>query len=125
VGKTMLEIGREIGLNFTPLQVEKSKVEGIERSRRLMKTASFAPECAYGVGLLEAYHERINKRMSTEDKPVFTGSPEKDGTDHCADGWRADGWRYLSMAWPRLPSASVGNSRQIGEYAAMYRGAYA
>ena len=31
--------------------------------------------------------------MSTEDKPVFTGVPEKDGTDHAADMTR-----YISMA---------------------------
>jgi len=43
--------------------------------------------------MLEAHHEKKNKQLSTEDKPVFTGVPDKDGTDHGFDMVR-----YASMA---------------------------
>ena len=120
VGKTVLELGRELGLNFTPLQRERSVTEGIDRTRSFLKRASFAPACSRGVDLLEAYHERVNRRFSTEDNLVFTGTPEKDGTDHCADAMR-----YASMAYGRLPGYEEVGDVDTAYLAGMYRGAYA
>lgn len=121
-GKTVLEIGREMGLNFTPLQRERRVQEGIERTRRFLKTASFTKECLFGVDLLEQYHERLNKRMSTSDNLVFTGQPEKDGTDHCADAMR-----YASLAFGSLPDVFSTNAtdEEIRGYQRMYGGMYA
>ena len=120
-GKTVLEIGRDIGLNFIPLQMERSVQEGIERTRRFLKDCSFAQNCAFGLNLLEQYHERLNKRMSTPDHLVFTGVADKDGTDHCADAMR-----YASLAFARLPGHSNRRDKsEIDRYRAMYGGAYA
>ena len=121
-GKTVLEIGREIGLNFIPLPRETKVSEGIERTRRFLRNCSFTKDCLAGVDRIEAYHERLNKRMSTEDNMVFTGSPEKDGTEHANDSMR-----YASMAIRRIPGHTTSDHTddEMAQYRALYRGAYA
>lgn len=87
--------------------------EGIERTRKYLDMCRFhKTRCARLIECAEAYHERKNKKMSTEDKPVFTGVPEKDGTDHAADMLR-----YASMAVKKISASGMtaDESKEIWE----------
>lgn len=93
-GQTALDTLKQFAYNVKPLPRESRVNEGIQRTRRFLDRCRFhKTRCARLIECLEAYHERKNKQMSTEDNPVFTGVPEKDGTDHAADMVR-----YASMA---------------------------
>lgn len=93
-GQTALDTLKRFKFNVKPLARESRVNEGIERTREFLGRCRFhKTRCARLIECLEGYHERKNKQMSTEDKPVFTGVPEKDGTDHGADMVR-----YASMA---------------------------
>lgn len=92
-GESALETMRGLGFRCVPLKKEISVVEGIERTRRFLDVCFFSESCKIGLGKVEAYHERINKNLSTDENPIFTGLPEKDGNDHPADGLR-----YVSLA---------------------------
>jgi len=93
-GETALATLRGFAYNVKPLPRERRVDEGIQRTTKFLDRCRFhKTKCARLIECLEAYHERKNKQMSTEDNPVFTGVPEKDGTDHAADMVR-----YASMA---------------------------
>jgi len=93
-GQTALDTLKRFKFNVKPLPRESRVNEGIERTRQFLDRCRFhKTRCARLIECLEGYHERKNKQMSTEDTPVFTGVPEKDGTDHGADMVR-----YASMA---------------------------
>jgi len=93
-GQTALETLRNLNYSAKPLKMEGSISEGIIRTTRFLHRCWFDDEnCELGIERLESYHERKNKAMSTEDNPVFTGVPEKDGPEHGADAFR-----YVSMA---------------------------
>lgn len=93
-GQTALDTLKRFKFNVKPLPRESRVNEGIERTRQFLDRCRFhKTKCARLIECLEGYHERKNKQMSTEDAPVFTGTPEKDGTDHGADMVR-----YASMA---------------------------
>lgn len=93
-GQTALETLRSFGYYAKPLPRESRVNEGIQRTLKYLDTCRFhKTRCARLLECLEGYHERKNKQMSTEDVPVFTGVPEKDGTDHGTDMVR-----YVSMA---------------------------
>jgi len=93
-GQTALDTLKRFKFNVAPLPQENRVNEGIERTRQFLDRCRFhKTNCARLIECLEGYHERKNKQMSTEDNPVFTGVPEKDGTDHGADMVR-----YASMA---------------------------
>lgn len=102
-GQTALETLRQFKFNANPLKKEHGVNEGIQRTRKFLDRCRFhKTKCARLIECMEAYHERKNKLMSTEDKPVFTGEPEKDGTDHGADMVR-----YASKAVEKLGSATM------------------
>lgn len=92
-GESALETMRGLGFNCVPLAKEIRVFEGIERTRVFLDISYFSESCAVGLGKCESYHERINKQLSTDENPIFTGMPEKDGTDHPADALR-----YVSKA---------------------------
>lgn len=93
-GQTALDVLKETKYNPTPLPKEWRVNDGILRTNKFLDRCRFnKTDCKLGIERLEGYHERKNKQMSTEDAPVFTGQPEKDGTDHGADALR-----YASMA---------------------------
>lgn len=104
-GDTGLEILRKMGFKVEPLPVENHVVnEGIPRTRQFLHRCWIDKDaCARGIECLQNYHEKKNQRLSTEDKPVFSNIPEKDGFDHGADAMR-----YLSMAAERISSESTG-----------------
>jgi hypothetical protein len=101
----LLEVARRAGVDFEdPMEVEKDVQLGIVKVNQMLKMARFDEEgCKVGIKKCKAYHEAINTSMSTEDKPVFTGIPAKDGNDHAADGLR-----YVRKAIPLIEG--VGDS---------------
>ncbi len=85
----LLEVFARAGIVFTQLEVEKDVLLGIVKTNQFLKTARFDEAgCSIGINKARAYHESLNTTMSTDDKPVFTGVPAKDGNDHAADGLR-------------------------------------
>ncbi|NVL90738.1 MAG: hypothetical protein HWN69_07065 [Desulfobacterales bacterium] len=85
-GQTALDTLRQFKFSAKALPKERSVNEGIQRTKKFLDRCRFhKTKCERLVECMEAYHEKKNKLMSTEDKPVFTGGPEKDGTDHAAD----------------------------------------
>jgi len=102
-GQTALYTIRQFGYNVTALPRERRVEEGIKRTLKFLDRCRFhKTNCAWLIECLEAYHEKKNKQMSTEDKPVYTGVPEKDGSDHMADMVR-----YASMAVSKIGSGGM------------------
>lgn len=97
-GETALDVLRGLGFDVQPLPREASVVnEGIPRTRIFLSRCWFdATNCEAGIKCLENYKERSNKKLSTDDRMVFTGVPEKDGYDHGADALR-----YASMVFEK------------------------
>jgi hypothetical protein len=93
-GQTALTEFRSFGFNAKPLKKEHRVAEGIDRTRRFLDRCVFSADCEFGLGRMVGYHEKINKAMSTDDNPVYIGTPDKDGNDHGADAFR-----YMSMAF--------------------------
>lgn len=94
-GNSALETLLGLGFDAKPLRKEKSVQEGITRTERFLQSCYIdSKNCEQGLVRLESYHEKLNKGMSTEMNPVFTGVPDKDGNDHGADGMR-----YVSKAF--------------------------
>lgn len=109
-GDGLLEIARQAGINFDVLPYEPYRSVGIERTTRFLKSCRFDSEgCEIGIDRAKSYHQGINKRMSTDKMVVFTGLPEKDGSDHAADGLR-----YMSLAVNKVHNgeSSSGAPRQ-------------
>lgn len=94
-GKSALETLRGLGFPAKPLAKERSVREGITRTIKFLHNCFIdSKNCEQGLVRLESYHEKLNKAMSTDLNPVFTGVPDKDGNDHGADGMR-----YVSKAF--------------------------
>jgi len=92
-GQTALETLQDLAITCgrpVALQVERTEIEGIERTVKFLTRARFDKTlCAVGLDRLRGFHERINKQMSTEDHIAYTGSPDKDGiNDHGAAAMR-------------------------------------
>lgn len=116
-GHTAFETLEAMQLNPTKLPLERTKQEGIDRTRKFLSSCWFDEElCKEGIEHLESYHEEKNKLMSTEDKPIFTGVPAKDGHDHGADAMR-----YASLAVPLVGSESTMTLEEIRESKARHR----
>ena len=94
-GNSALETLRSLGFKAEPLKKEVSVKEGIARTNKFLSRCYIdAKNCEQGLVCLEQYHEKLNKAMSTDLNPIFTGQPEKDGYDHGADAMR-----YVSKAF--------------------------
>ena len=95
-GQSALDTLRDLGFNAKPLRIEKSVKEGIARTIKFLQRCYIdIKRCEPGIVCLEQYHEKLNKAMSTDTNPVFTGFPDKtDGYDHGADAMR-----YVSKAF--------------------------
>jgi hypothetical protein len=107
-GQTALDVLRQLGRNAVPLEMEHRVKEGIERTKRFLHRCWFDKEgTEQGRDRVAAYHEGKNKQMSTEDRPVYTGQPEKDGNDHAADALR-----YASKA---VEAGDFGGGMSIAE----------
>jgi len=101
-GQTAYETLKALGLKPTKLPLERTKQEGIDRTRKFLSSCWFDETlCKEGIDHLESYHEKKNKLMSTEDNPIFTGVPAEDGPQHGADAMR-----YASKAVPLVDSSS-------------------
>lgn len=112
-GQSSLDTLRGFGYHAQPLKKEQSVAEGIARTLKFLDRCRFhKTNCARLIECMEAYHEKKNKKMSTEDVPVFTGVPEKDGSDHAADMVR-----YASKAIKLLSGVGMtaAESREIWE----------
>ena len=102
-GQTALDTLKQFKYKVTPLPREHRVNDGIARTLKFLDRCRFhRTNCAWLIECLEAYHEKKNKQMSTEDKPVFTGQPDKDGSDHMADMVR-----YASMAVKKISSGGM------------------
>lgn len=116
-GQTAYETLMALGLNPTKLPLERTKQEGIDRTRRFLSSCWFDEVlCKKGIEHLESYHEKKNKLMSTEDEPVFTGVPEEDGHQHGADALR-----YASLAVPMCDSSTRMTAEESRELWARHR----
>ncbi len=93
-GQTTLDTYRGLGFSCKVLEKERSVIEGIVRTQKFLDVCYFSDDCKIGLGRVAGYHEKINKGLSTDENPIFTGSPEKD--DGNAHG--ADALRYVSLA---------------------------
>jgi len=120
-GQTALDTLKKFDFIVKALPREHRVNEGIERTRKYLDTCRFhKTRCARLLDCLEGYHERKNKQMSTEDEPVFTGIPEKDGTDHGADMVR-----YASKAVQELDlSGGVMTPEEANDIWARHRRPY-
>ena len=92
-GESALETMNALGFHCVPLKKETLVSNGIARTQRFLDTCFFAEAAIPGLNKVEAYHEKLNKGLSTEENPIYSGVPEKDGNDHPADGLR-----YVSKA---------------------------
>jgi len=102
-GGGLLDVARRAGMDFVQMDVEKSVHLGIAKTNNLIKMCRFDEEgCKVGIKKVKSYHEQINTAMSTEDKPVFTGIPAKDGNDHAADALR-----YVRKAIPLIETVNI------------------
>lgn len=101
-GQTAYETLQALGLNPTKLPLERNVQEGIRRTLKFLDSVWISEEhCSKLIEHLESYHEEKNKLMSTEETPVFTGVPAKDGHQHGADVTR-----YASKAILMVDSSS-------------------
>jgi hypothetical protein len=102
-GGGLLEVARRAGIEFTKMDMEKNVLLGIAKTNDMLKMARFDETgCKIGIKKVKAYHEQINSQMSTEDLPVFTGIPAKDGNDHPADALR-----YVRKAIPLIEAVTT------------------
>ena len=103
-GQTSLETLRQFKYNVVPLKREYRVNEGIARALKFLDRCRFhKTNCAWLIECLQDYHEKKNKSMSTEDKPVFTGKPEEtQPARHMADMVR-----YASMAVKLVDSGGM------------------
>lgn len=92
-GESALETMRGLGFRCIPLKKESRVSDGIARTQKFLDTCFFSKEAEVGLNKVEAYHEKLNRGLSTEENPVYSGAPEKDGNDHAADALR-----YVSLA---------------------------
>jgi len=116
-GQTAYETLQALGLNPTKVPLERTKQEGIERTRKFLSSCWFDEVlCKKGIEHLESYHEEKNKLMSTEDEPVFTGVPAKDGHQHGADAMR-----YASLAVRMVDSSTRMTAEESREIWARHR----
>ncbi len=117
-GESALTEMRNLGYNCDVLAKEHRVTEGIRRTVHFLDRCLFSTECEPGINRMVAYHERINKQLSTDENPVFTGIPEKDGNDHGADSMR-----YVSKAFAehKIQSQSSGvTSSDIAKWDKIY-----
>ena len=99
-GGGLLEVARRAGIDFVQMDMETDVLLGIAKTNQFLKMCRFSEEgCEIGINKCKSYHESINAQMSTDDKPVFTGIPAKDGNDHAADCLR-----YVRKAIPLIES---------------------
>ncbi len=117
-GQSALDEMRQLGWTCDPLAKEFKVKEGIARTQTFLDRCLFSANCQTGLGRIAAYHERLNKGMSTDDNPVYTGMPEKDGNDHGADALR-----YMSKAFAdnRIGHAGTITADQIANWSKKYR----
>jgi hypothetical protein len=102
-GQSTLETLQGFMYNTETLKREHRVTEGIKRTFKFLDRCRFnSVRCRRLIECLEGYCEKKNKAMSTEDRPVFTGVPEKNGTEHGADMFR-----YMSMAAPSISSDTI------------------
>jgi len=100
--KGLLKEAYDAGLKLDMLSREKKVDDGIKRTKAFLYTARFDLEgCTIGIDKLRAYHEGVNRSMSSDDQTVYTGVPAEDGNQHAADALR-----YMSMAIHKVSSAS-------------------
>jgi len=120
-GNSALETLRNLGFDAKALAKEKSINEGITRTIKFMNTCHIDEKtCEVGLACLEQYHEKENKQMSTDMNPIFTGKPDKDGSDHGADAWR-----YVSKAFAegkiRNSTENAVTAEQAAKWAEKYK----
>lgn len=117
-GQSALTEMRNLGFNCEPLAKEVKITEGIRRTQNFLDRCLFSANCKPGLDRVIAYHERINKQLSTDENPIFTGVPEKDGNDHAADALR-----YVSKAFEenKIRTSPGVTKEQIAEWNRKYR----
>ena len=86
-GKTVIDMGRELGMTLTRVDRIRRKQDAIEMGRRLFKKCYFhKSNCKVGLSCLREYHKSFNEKMG-----VFSDNPVHNWASHGADA-------YLTMA---------------------------
>ena len=112
-GDTLLEAFAKYDICVCPLDLEKRVTDGIDRTERFIRSCWFDKHgCEVGLNALWTYHQGKNVAMSTEERPVFTGTPAKGWEAHLADAFR-----YASMS---VPLAQTPTHYDDYEYASGY-----
>jgi hypothetical protein len=107
-GDGLKEVARRAGINFDEIPFERSTELGRQRTNIFLKTCRFdKANCHIGINKLKAFHEELNHQMSTDETPVFTGVPCKDGNDHAADCMRG-----VSMIIGQIDSVNPAATKQ-------------
>lgn len=88
-GITIQRNAEEVGIFFEKVKRTSSVNDDIELVRRLFPKFYFnEKKCEYGINCLTLYHAKMDKRNSTEERPVYLNSPEHDWTSNTADAFR-------------------------------------
>lgn len=99
-GATRLETAKKLGVDFTVVgkpgddgPVNLSLKDGIEAARQELNRCWFdKTRCKQGLKNLSEYHWKKLQTVSTDDRPVYSGTPEH---DHSSNG--ADAFRYMCI----------------------------
>lgn len=84
-GKTVREIAQQHGVILQSLPMDKDVNNSIETTKKHFPMSWFdAKGCETGLDALEWFHEKKNQAMSLDERPFFTGKPEKDWSEHCS-----------------------------------------
>lgn len=86
-GKTMLDMGRELGMVFIRVERIRQKKDAIEMGRKLFRKCYFQrTHCKVGLSCLREYHSAFNEKMG-----IFSNRP--------VHNWASDGAdAFLTMA---------------------------
>ncbi len=108
--RTYKETAFKLGIDFQTVS-RITLVDGIELARQVIPRCWFdSTHCTIGLKALTEYRWKQNVRMSTDDVPVFSNTPEHDWSSHGADAFR-----YLSIAIEQLVGGRVMTVHQANE----------
>lgn len=101
-GRTRVESMKALGLR-PELVTDAKKLDGINAARQTLPRCVFHPRCEVGLSALEQY-----RREWDDERKTFKADAEHDWTSHLADAFR-----YLSLAWKRIPETIVEVERTL------------
>ena len=103
--KSVVDIGKEMGVRFIAQKRVARKQDAIEHARGVLPKVVFnKEECQRGLDCLRGYHKKFNSKLGRyEDKPVH------DWTSHGADAFMGMA-QFVTEYKPPIPLQMVSNS---------------